>query len=97
MNCAILEVVSSLAETLGMQQKTEEQIQEDESVAGLFNRLSAKYPRFSQMVFDVREQKILDDGVLIFFNGMELSLKKGVNTKLNNGDVLTIVPLVRGG
>lgn len=96
-----LEVMSSLAETLGMAGTSEEVISEpetggDKSVRGILNRLVARYPRFGRIVFDINAQK-LTGRVLIFFNGRDLGLVAGLETRLNDGDTLTFVPTIEGG
>ena len=96
-----LEVLPSLAETLGIEGASEEVISEredegDRSVRGLLNRLGARYQRFGQLVFDINAQK-LTGNVVIFFNGRALELVNGLETKLSDGDTLTFVPLIEGG
>jgi molybdopterin converting factor small subunit len=96
-----LEILSSLAETLDIEETIEEVISEqetygDRSIRGLLNRLSARYRRFGQIVFDVSTQK-LTGRVTIFFNGRALELSSGLDTKLIDGDTLTFVPLIEGG
>ena len=96
-----LEILPSLAETLGIEEKSEELIsapgnEGDRSVKVLLNRLAVKYRRFDQIVFDVNAQK-LTGKVGIFFNGRALELVNGLETKLNDGDTLAFVPLIEGG
>lgn len=96
-----LEVLPSLAETLGIEGTSEEVISDqendgDRSVRDLLNRLGAKYQRFGQIVFDINTQK-LTGKVVIFFNGRALELVNGLETELNDGDTLTFVPLIEGG
>ncbi|MBI4283631.1 MAG: MoaD/ThiS family protein [Chloroflexi bacterium] len=96
-----LEVMSALAETLGMEVTSEgvlpaAEIGGEKSVRDLFNRLGSRYPRFSQIVFDRNTQK-LTGRVIIFFNGRDLELMDGLETRLNDGDTLTFVPAIEGG
>ncbi len=96
-----LEVLPSLAESLGMEATGEEIISDQEtggerSVRGLLNRLGARHERFGRIVFDISAQK-LTDKVAIFLNGRTLELVNGLDTKLSNGDTLTFVPLIEGG
>ena len=88
---------SSLAETLGIEGTSEEaisdkEIEGDNSIIDLLNRLGARYQRFGQIVFDTSTQK-LTGKVSIFFNGRALEPVKGLETKLSDGDTLTFVPL----
>ncbi|MFC1957440.1 MoaD/ThiS family protein [Chloroflexota bacterium] len=96
-----LEVLPSLAETLGIEDTSDEAISELEddgvrSVRELLNRLCVRYKRFGQMVFDVDTQE-LTGRVVIFFNGRSLELVNGLETRLSDGDTLTLVPLIEGG
>ena len=96
-----LEVIPSLAESLGIEGTSEEVISEqeiegDKSVRALLNRLCARYQRFGQIVFDINTQE-LTGRVVIFFNGRDLDLVNGLDSKLSDGDTLTFVPLIVGG
>ncbi len=96
-----LEVLPALAETLGIEDTSEEvisdqEIEGDKSVRDLLNRLGARYQRFGQIVFDINAQK-LTGRVVIFFNGRTLEPVNGLETKLSDGDTLTFVPLIEGG
>ncbi len=92
---------SSLAETLGIGLSSEEAIADretdgDQSIIGLLNRLSTRYRRFGQLVFDSNTQK-LTGRVGIFLNGRALEPASGLATRLSDGDTLTFVPLIEGG
>ena len=96
-----LEILPSLAETLGIDGTSEEVISDPrsdstESVKELLNRLGTRYQRFGQIVFDTEAQKLTGQ-VVIFFNGRSLDLVSGLETRLNDGDTLTLVPLIEGG
>ncbi len=96
-----LEILPSLAETLGIDGTSEEVISETGSgdtgsVKELLNQLGTRYQRFGQIVFDITTQK-LTGRVVIFFNGRALELVNGLETRLNDGDTLTFVPLIEGG
>lgn len=92
-----LEILPSLAETVGIEETSEEVIsEEDRSVRVLLNQLGARYRRFGQIVFDVEAQE-LTGKVVIFFNGRALELVNGLDSELSDGDTLTFVPLIEGG
>ncbi len=97
-----LEVIPSLADTLGIEVTSEEVIPEPEtggdhnSVRHLLNRICARYQRFGRIVFDINAQE-LTGRVVIFLNGRALELVKGLESKLSDGDTLTFVPLIEGG
>ena len=92
-----LEILPSLAETVGIEETSEEVIsEEDRSVRVLLNQLGARYRRFGQIVFDIEAQE-LTGKVVIFFNGRALELVNGLDSELSDGDTLTFVPLIEGG
>jgi|TARA_B100002003_G_C13996431_1_gene481206 molybdopterin converting factor small subunit len=96
-----LEVLSWLAETLDIEEKSgtvslEQEIEEGKAVWDLLNRLATRYQRFGQIVFDTNAQKLTGRAV-IFFNGRTLELVNGLETKLSDGDTLTFVPIIEGG
>ncbi len=96
-----LEVLPALAETLGINSTSEEVISDqesegDSSVRELLKRLGARHQRFGRIVFDIDTQK-LTGRVIIFFNGRDLELVNGLETRLSDGDTLTFVPLIEGG
>ncbi len=101
MNKVRLKVLPSLAETLGMEETSEETsldqgIEGSNSILNLLNRLGAKYQGFGQIVFDASTQK-LTGKVAIFLNGRTLEAESGLNTELKDGDTLTFVPVIEGG
>ena len=96
-----LEILSWLKETLDIEGTGDsfsfgEEIEEDNTVRDLLNRLATEYPRFGEVVFDVKTQK-LNEGVNIFLNGYLIELIKGLRTKLTDGDTLTLLPTIEGG
>ena len=96
-----LEILSWLTETLGIEGTSDnvsldQEIEEDKTVRDLLNRLATRYQPFGQIVFDVKAQK-LTDRVSVFFNGRNLELVNGLETKLSDGDILTLVASIDGG
>lgn len=96
-----VEVLSSLIETLnveatGDQYSFDEEIEGGKTVRDLLNQLAAEYPRFGQVVFDVKAQK-LNEGFNIFLNGCLVELINGLRTKLKDDDTLTLLPTIQGG
>ncbi len=74
----------------------EAKIEGSKTVREFLSQLAARYPRFGQIVFDVEAQK-LTEKVRLFLNGRHLELVNGLETKLNDGDILTLVPPIAGG
>jgi len=96
-----LEILSSLVETIDTNIKKdkiilEQEIEEGITVNDLLNRLSKKYHRFGEVVFDVKAQK-QTERVNIFLNGRNLELENGLSTILSDGDTLTFVTPIVGG
>ncbi len=96
-----LEVLPALAESLGIDSTSEEVISEPEieeagSVRSLLNRLGDRHQHFRQIVLDSTTQR-LTGRVVIFLNGRDLELVDGLETRLNDGDTLTLVPFIAGG
>ena len=101
MSTVRLEILSSLAETLGHELKSdsfvlEQETGEGETVRDMLNSLNASYPRFIEVIFDVRAQK-QTERVNIFLNGRNLELENGLATILHEGDTLTFVTPITGG
>ena len=101
MSTVQIEVVSSLVETLDTDSRSdsailEQEIEDGTNVREVLNRLSTRYPRFVEAVFDVRAQK-LTERVNIFLNGCNLELVNGLSTNLSDGDSLTFIAPIIGG
>jgi len=95
-----LEAMPSLAETLGVAATSEEVVADKEiargySVREVLNRLCRRSPRWD-LVFDLQAQELTGQ-VIIFLNGRNLELRDGLKTQLQDGDMLTFIPLVEGG
>lgn len=96
-----LEFLSSIAEALGGEGTTEDmvleaKVEEGKTVRALLGHLAARYPRFEQIVFDA-ESKNVNEEVSLFLNGRRLELLSGLETKLEDGDVLSLLPFISGG
>jgi len=96
-----VEILSWLKEILNIEGvgdsfSFDQEIQEDNTIRDLLSLLAAKYPRFGQVVFDVKAQK-LNEGFNIFLNGTLIEVINGLRTKLASGDTLTLLPTIEGG
>ena len=74
----------------------EAQTGENNTVRDLLSELAMKYPRFGQNIFDVKMRK-LNERVSIFLNGALLIPGNGLEIKLNDGNILTFLPMIEGG
>ena len=96
-----LEFFSWLADTLAVEGTggeiiLEEGIEENKTVRDVLSHLAVGHPRFGELIFDVKTQKLIGR-VSIFFNGRLLEMANGLDTRLRDGDVLTFVPPIEGG
>lgn len=96
-----LEALPSLAETLGLEAISEEVVPDGVIAAGysvreLLIRLSCRYRRLEQLLFDPRDHNLSGE-MIIFLNGRSLGLRDGLETRLKDGDTLTFIPYVEGG
>jgi molybdopterin synthase sulfur carrier subunit len=53
-------------------------------------------PDFSHAIYDVRSDR-LNEHIVIFVNSREIRALEGPDTKLKDGDVITILPPMAGG
>ena len=69
---------------------------EGETVRALLGRLAQRVDGFGDAVFDT-ETQALRQHVSLVYNGRLIELVAGLDTPLNDGDVLTILPAFSGG
>ena len=62
----------------------------------LLQQLAQKYPRFNRKAFADASQSLLDYCAVVF-NGRLLSSLQDLDTKLNEGDDLKLIPAYYGG
>ncbi|WP_455463293.1 ubiquitin-like small modifier protein 1 [Candidatus Hodarchaeum mangrovi] len=61
----------------------------------LLNALIDQFPELNQQLFD--DQLNLHSWIIILINGHNINIYDGLNTSLNNGDIISIFPPVAGG
>ena len=66
-----------------------------DTVGSVLARLAADYPVLGERIFD--DDGNLEGYINVFVNGRSIRFLEGVNTSLNEGDVLAIFPPVAGG
>lgn len=96
-----VEFLSWLAGTLSKDSESSEIILEaeageDTTVRQILGDIAVKYPRFGELIFDPRNHK-LSGKVAVFWNGRHLEMVNGLDTRLTDGDVLTLLPAIEGG
>jgi molybdopterin converting factor small subunit len=96
-----LELLSWICETLDGRDSpgssvSKREVETGETVAGLLGNLAAENPRFGRSVFDIPLRQI-NENVCVLLNGNLLDLAGGLETTLNDGDSLVLVPFLQGG
>ncbi|HIE15218.1 TPA: MoaD family protein [Candidatus Bathyarchaeota archaeon] len=77
--------------------EVELEIHEDMTVGDLLNELIKKYgDAFKRQIFNPETGK-LQSYVRILLNGRDIDFLNGLETRLNNGDVLALFPPIAGG
>ena len=75
---------------------TELEVNAGETVKDLFDRLAAENQVFAEYVFD-RDRQNLTGRVSVFFNDRILELVQGLDTEIQDGDAILLVPAYAGG
>ncbi|MDP2643526.1 MAG: MoaD/ThiS family protein [Desulfobacterales bacterium] len=96
-----LEFLGWVAETVDIDSPPHElalehPIDEGQTVCQVLNQFAVEHSRFGKLVFDVKGQKLSED-VFIFVNEFNTVLADGLRTRLKDGDVLTLAPMMEGG
>ncbi|MDA8234165.1 MAG: MoaD family protein [Clostridia bacterium] len=65
------------------------------TIADCLNNLNQEFPAFKEQLYD--QNGNLKAYVTIFLNGYNINYHKGVDTMLNEGDELDIIPTAAGG
>ncbi len=95
-----LRVFSWLSTTLGVEDSTglvrEVEVEAEITVRQLFNRLATEHQDFAKYVFD-RDRQDLTGRVSVLFNDRVLELVQGLDTEIEDGDTITLVPAYAGG
>lgn len=68
---------------------------EGKTIEELLDHLEAKYPGLKARLIDEKGQ--INQFVNLYLNDEDIRLLGGLETKVRNGDVLTILPAMAGG
>ena len=66
------------------------------SLRGLLDELVREKPKFESILID-RQLKDPRLNALVLVNGREISVLKGLDTTLDDGDEIVFIPVVHGG
>ncbi len=92
-----VEYLGHIRNIIGTGQEEEIEIKEEASIADLLMVLSEKYGEpFKKAVYE-RSGTDVKSNYIITVNGYLLNQLGGVETKLKNGDHITLLPIVSGG
>ena len=92
-----VEYLGHIREISGNKREEEVEIKEDDSVAELLTVLSEKYGEtFKKSIYEPNGTDIKSNFIATI-NGYLLNQLNGIQTKLKNGDHMTIMPIVSGG
>ena len=71
----------------------EMEVEEGVTVKDLLNNAATKHRKFIEAAFDLEKQKLTGD-MAIVLNG---HLLNALETKISEGDVVTLIPILAGG
>jgi len=66
------------------------------SIKELINRIINKKPNIKEILISSRNDEFQLNS-LVLVNGVEISVLRGLETKLSNGDKITLIPVIHGG
>ncbi len=71
----------------------EKEIGEGKTVKDLLNKVATTHKEFVEVAFDLQKQKLTGE-MAIVLNGQLLN---ALETKISNGDVVILIPILAGG
>lgn len=74
----------------------DEEAEEGSTVGDVIRKLANKYPAFSDVIFDGRAD-MLSGQVIVVLNDRLLEALNGLDTRIRDGDVIRLFPVVAGG
>ena len=74
----------------------EKDIEDGATVKDIFNELAVTHQEIVELAFDIQTQR-LTGTMAVILNGSTIEALNGIETKLNNGDVIVVVPIAIGG
>ena len=74
----------------------DEEAEEGSTVGDVIRKLASQYQAFGDVIFDGRPD-MLSGQVTVVFNGRLLEALNGLDTRIRDGDVIRLFPVVAGG
>jgi sulfur-carrier protein len=90
-----LKFVGALRHMLGAE-KLRLNFERDSSIKELINEITREKPQLKRTLVDQQSDGSIPNA-LILVNGTEISIFKGLETKIKDGDEIVFVPVVHGG
>jgi MoaD family protein len=92
-----VEYLGYIKQTLGITQPESTELKPDALTRDLLTKLAEKHGEsFKKAVYDPRDTS-LKPFHIVAVNGLMINLLNGLETKLNEGDRIAIMPVVTGG
>jgi MoaD family protein len=92
-----IEYLGHIRNVLGSRRDEEVEVKENASVADLLSALSSRHgPAFRKAIYEPQGEDVKPN-YIVTVNGYLLNQLKGLETRLKNGDHVTILPIVSGG
>ncbi len=92
-----VDYLGSIKQILGLKQAEQIELKEDSSVGDLLTLLAEKYGEpFKKAVYEPKGLDLKPHHILSV-NGLLLNQLSGIETKLNDGDRVVVMPVVTGG
>ena len=74
----------------------EETIEEGTTIGGLLRKLASEHQTFGDIIFDTETDKLSGD-VMIVLNDRVVEALKGMDTSIEDGDIIKLLPVIAGG
>lgn len=95
-----LEILPWISDTLGSQRGgrlvMEETVEEGSTIGDLMRKLGNEHQAFGKVVFDPETSK-LSGYVAIALNDLFLEALTGMDTRIKDGDIIRLFPVIAGG
>jgi MoaD family protein len=85
-----------LVKTYTSRAEEQREIKDDTKLSELFDQIAATYGKTFNEIYDPEKTEVKST-FMVLLNGIVIGQLDSLNTKLKDGDVVVIMPLVTGG